>query len=183
MVVDRPFQCEIWAVIKLLNKGTVGAREIHRSLCAMYREDNIMVVPNVYDWIDMFNDGIMSTHNDASDGRLSNTINDKTVNIVRILLDADWHYKLDNLRHMMVTQYEYISCSWMPIHTILIEHLEIWKVSACSVSHQLLETNWNQYRVVALHFLTQYELERDWFLHRMVTGDEIWVHYWTPISK
>ncbi len=147
------------AVIKFLNKEQVGARKIHWRLCAMYREDNVMVVPNEYSLVDMFNDGTMSTYNDASDGRLSNTVNDETVSIVRALLDADWHYTLDDLRHKLVTQYEYIFCSWMSIHTIIIEHLEMRKVSTCLVPHQLLETNWNHYTMAALPFLTQYELE------------------------
>lgn len=35
----------------------------------------------------------------------------------------------------------------------------------------------------ALEILTQYEREGDEFLSRIVTGDESWVHYWTPETK
>ncbi len=66
-----------------------------------------------------------STHNDARDSRQSNTINDETVNIVRTLLDEDQHYMLNDLHHKIATQYKYVSCSQMSIHTILINHVEI----------------------------------------------------------
>ncbi len=43
---DRPFQCEIQAMIKFLN--IVHAREIHRRLCTVYRKDNVKVEHKVY---------------------------------------------------------------------------------------------------------------------------------------
>ncbi len=93
---DRPSQCEIWAVIKYLNKEQVDAREIHWRLCAMYREDNAMVVHNMYRWVELLNDRRMSTHNDVRDGRPSNNVNDETVNVARTLLDEDRSYKQES---------------------------------------------------------------------------------------
>ncbi len=55
--------------------------------------------------------------------------------------------------------------------------------SVCWVPCQLLETHQNQGRMLALNFLTQYKLEVDLFLHRVVTVFKKWVHYWTPASK
>ncbi len=71
----------------------------------MFREDNAMAVHNVYRWVEMFYDRRPSMHDDARNGRLSNTVNDSIVNIMRTLLDEDWHYTLDNLYHKIVTQY------------------------------------------------------------------------------
>ncbi len=56
-------------------------------------------------------------------------------------------------------------------------------MSVCWVLYHLLETHRNQPKVADLNFLRQYELKGDSFLHRMVMGDEIWVHYWTLASK
>ncbi len=122
---DRPSQCEIQAVVKVLNKEQVGACEIYRKLCAMYDQNNIMAICNVYRWVDMINDGRMSTYDDAQDSRPSNTVDDKIVNVVCTLLEENWHYMLDNLHHEIATQYKYVSYSQTSIHTILIKHLEI----------------------------------------------------------
>ncbi len=35
---DRPSQCEIWVVIKFLNKKQVSACEVHQRFCAVYGE-------------------------------------------------------------------------------------------------------------------------------------------------
>ncbi len=45
---DGLSQCEIWTVIKLLNKEQVDKREIHRRFCAVYGEDNVMAPHNVH---------------------------------------------------------------------------------------------------------------------------------------
>ncbi len=41
---DRPFQCNISAVITFLNREQEGAREIHRRLRAMYWENPLWTI-------------------------------------------------------------------------------------------------------------------------------------------
>ncbi len=75
--------------IKFLNTEQAGASKIHLRLCAVYGEDNVMVVHNVYKWVEMFNGERTSTHNDARNGRLLSTVSDEAVNIARTLLSED----------------------------------------------------------------------------------------------
>ncbi len=94
---DRLSQSKLGAVIKFLNKGQVGACEIHRRLCSMYGEDNVMAVYDVYRWVEICNGRGTGMHDDGHHSRPSNTVSDETVNIVRPLLDEDWHYMFNNL--------------------------------------------------------------------------------------
>ncbi len=66
---------EIWAVIKFLNKEQIDACKIPQRLWVMHGEDVVVVVNDVHRWVEMFNGGRTKMHDDARDGKPSNTVN------------------------------------------------------------------------------------------------------------
>ncbi|GFQ78099.1 histone-lysine N-methyltransferase SETMAR [Trichonephila clavata] len=57
------------------------------------------------------------------------------------------------------------------------------KMSARWVPRQLTSTHQEQRMVVSLEHLVRYHEDGNDFLFRIVTGDEMWVHHFTPESK
>ncbi len=66
------------------------------------------------------------------------------------------------------------------VHCIVCDELAMKKVSSQWVLKQLTETHLNERMALAIDFLTWYEQEGNTMLERIVTGDEMWVHYYTP---
>ena len=180
---DVPSDCEVRAVIKFLSKEGIGGAEIHSRLCAVYGKNNVMQLRNVYRWVQMFTAGRTSTHDNARDGRPSTAVNDETVNIVRALLAEDRRYTITDMHHKIATEYPFVSCSRFSIHGILTELLEMTKVCARWVPRQLTSDHKKNRMGAALQLLTLYNEEGEAFFDRVVTGDETWVHYWTPETK
>ncbi len=83
----------------------------------------------------------------------------------------------------MLTPYSYVSNSCSSIWRILTEHLETCKVYEWWVSQNLTPENLKLHMRTSLKFLTHYATEDEDFLQRIITGDESWVHYWTPNTK
>lgn len=69
------------------------------------------------------------------------------------------------------------------VHRVLTQHLNLRKVSARWVPRDLSETHRSNRMAAALDFLTRYEADGAKFLNRIVTGDETWIHFWTPETK
>ncbi len=69
------------------------------------------------------------------------------------------------------------------VSRILNDELGFGKVCARWVSHQLLDKHKKNYMAAVLTCLTQYAEEGEEMLNRIVTGDETWVHHFTPTSK
>lgn len=57
------------------------------------------------------------------------------------------------------------------------------KVSARWVPRELSEEHQKTRMATSLEILQRYENDGEAFLERIVTGDESWVHYWTPETK
>ncbi len=182
-VQRTPPDCEVRSVIKFLYKEGVKGREIYRRLCRVYGENNVMSLRAVYQWIDMFRNGREEVHDEQREGRPSEAVNEETVNIIRTLLEENRRYTVSDLHQKMATQYAYVDCSRTSIYRILSEELEMTKVCARWVPRALTEAHRTQRMGAALDFLTRYQARGDKFLDQLVTGDETWVHYWTPETK
>ncbi|GFR31057.1 histone-lysine N-methyltransferase SETMAR [Trichonephila clavata] len=66
---------------------------------------------------------------------------------------------------------------------IIHDILRYRKVSARWVPRQLTSTHQEQRMAVSLEHLVRYHEDCNDFLIRIVTGDETWVHHFTPESK
>ncbi len=69
------------------------------------------------------------------------------------------------------------------VHRIVHDELAMKKVLSQWVPKQLTETHQNECMASAIDFLTRYEQEGNAMLERIVTGDEMWVHHYTPLRK
>ncbi len=107
---------------------------------------------------------------------------EETVRRVRTLLDEDRWYTVTNLQREMSLRFSY-EASHSTIHTALTEQLEMLKVCARWVPRQLTGEHRKNRLASALQFLTQYNEQGNDLIERIVTGDEIWVHFWTPETK
>ncbi|GFR05533.1 histone-lysine N-methyltransferase SETMAR [Trichonephila clavata] len=66
---------------------------------------------------------------------------------------------------------------------IIHDFLQYRKVSARWVPRQLTSTHQEQRMAVSLEHLVRYHEDGNDFLFRIVTGDETWIHHFTPESK
>ncbi len=60
-------------IIQFLNEEGTESCKIHRRLCAVYGQGNVMAERNVYQWVEQFNKGWTTTHDENWSGRLSTT--------------------------------------------------------------------------------------------------------------
>ncbi len=67
-------------------------------------------------------------------------------------------------------------------HTIIHEHLNSSKLSTHWIPKYLIEDHWTKRTGTALHFLSPYYGFGP-LLDKIVTGDEYWVHFYTPEMK
>ena len=171
------------SVIRFLQAEGRSGSEIVGRLVSVYGENNAMKKNDVYIWMRMFKNGRTSVHDEARSGRPADAVNEEAINIVRYLLQDDRRLTITDLHRQMATEYSYASISRGSIHTILTRELGMRKVSARWVPRLLTEEHRQARMGAALELLGRYHEEGDDFLSRIVTGDESWVHYWTPESK
>ncbi len=101
--------CEVHSVIKFLSAEGVNWCEIHRQLCVVFSEGNVTLLRSIYQWITISKAGKTSMHDEQHKGHPSISVNDKTVNILHTLLEADGHLTRDDLFHKLLTEYGYIT--------------------------------------------------------------------------
>ncbi len=63
------------------------------------------------------------------------------------------------------------------------EEFEMRKIYAHWVPHPLTEDHTKQRMAAALDFLTLYTQEGEELVGRIITDDETWIHYCTPLAK
>ncbi len=171
------------SVVRFLQAEGRNGSEILERLVAVYGENNAMKKSEVYRWLRRFKEGRTDVCNEARSGRPSDAVNEETINIVRYLLNADRRVTVTDIHREMATQYGYAAISRGSIHTILTRELEMRKVSARWVPRLLTNAHREARMSAALELLSRYHEEGEDFLSRIVTGDESWVHYWTPETK
>ncbi len=90
----------------------------------VHGQGNVMAECNVYQWVEQFNEGWMTTQNEDWSAWPSTTIIKETMNIVRAILNEDHCYTLDDFHHKMAIQYSYVECLCTSIFNILTNELE-----------------------------------------------------------
>lgn len=182
-VKTPPSDCEQRAIVKFLTAENVSGKEIHDRMCLIYGPTNVMNVRAVYKWIKRFReDGRTSTHDEPRSGRPSDSLNEDTIACVRTLLDEDRRYTVSDIQSQMAERFLNVT-SRTTIHRALTEVLEMSKVSARWVPRELSDEHRKNRMGAALELLTRYNEQGDDFLNRIVTGDESWIHFWTPETK
>ncbi len=174
-------ECEVRAVIRFLCARKVGTSEIYRQLCEVYGA-NVMSIQMVRRWKKIFEEGRTNVHDDTRDGRPRESLNDDSIAGVRALLDNDRRLTIREVELKMNSEMGN-RVSRMTIARIIRDYLKLRKVSARWVPRDLTDEHKKNRMGSALTFLTRYHEEGEQFLSRIVTGDETWIHHYTPTTK
>jgi len=110
-------------------------------------------------------------------------MNEETVAIVSAILEEDRQQTIRQIEQQIAAEYAYVQVSLGSIHSIIHDHLQMTKVSARWVPRELTADHMRDGMGAALEFLSRYHEYGEAFLDQIVTGDECWVHFYTPESK
>lgn len=183
--MELPFpnfqDCEIRAVIRFFcAKGKIGS-DIHRELVSVYGE-KCMSVRMVQKWVDQFKKGRAEIHDLQRSGRPCEAISEDAVNAVQIVVNNDRRVNVRDIRRALMEDYS-IEISVGSISTIIHENLAMRKVCARWVPRELTDGH-KAKRVEAGNqlFLLLKTIGPEVY-QWIVTGDESWVHHYTPETK
>ncbi|XP_055906779.1 protein GVQW3-like [Eupeodes corollae] len=163
------------AVIKFLTKQGKSQKTIHEEMVAVY-QGSAPSLSTVQKWSSEFKRGRESIEDDPRSGALASACTGESIKEVEKLVLEDARIKVK----MMA---EITKLSTGTIHTILHDHLNLSKVSARWVPRMLTAPQ-KKVRIACCRELLEMCSENaDGVMHRIVTGDETWVHYYDPESK
>lgn len=171
--------CELRGVIRFLTAKNKSATEIHQELCNVYGE-KVMSRPMVSRWRKAFIDGRTTIHDEERSGRPSTCSAPNIAEDIRSVIDLDRRLTLDEILSALPPSVEISRAS---LHRIITEDLKLSKVCARWVPRLLSEHHKEQRVDAALQFQQFFDDEGDSLFDRIVTGDETWIHNWTPESK
>lgn len=167
-------KCEVRGVIRFLHHKGTSPIEIHRELISAYGP-NVMDIKNVRKWCREFSGGRTNVHDEPGRGRPS--ISDEVVARVDELVREDRRLTVREICAMIP------DVSKTTVDKILRDTLGFNKVCARWVPRQLTDEHKRKRIESSREFLRRHEEEGEQFLDSIVTGDETWVHYFTPESK
>ncbi len=172
---------EIRSVIRFFTAlGDTGAA-IHRKIEEVYGEGR-MSSSMVRRWRQMFLSGRTNVDDEERSGRPSEAITADTINTVRALIEEDRRITTRQIEKFFIE----VACdpiSHGTICKIIQDELEMSKVCARWVPKLLTSEHTEKRMGAALAFLSRYWEEGESLVDRIVTGDEKWVHYYTPQMK
>ena len=175
--MDAPLaQCtreEQRAVVRFLwSEGSSGA-EIHKQLLDA---DNALWKRPVHEWIEKFKSGRTSVKHAEGAGRPSTFTSDEKTEQAQQMILANRRITIDELVQSLQISHGFAQKT---IHEILGYR----KVSARWVPRELTEEHKRRRVEICQTLLNRYNNEGEEFLSRIVTGDESWVHHYSPESK
>lgn len=162
-------------VIRFLWSEGVPGAEIHRRLSAQYG-DSALPRRSVYEWIKKFQHGRTSLKDEERAGRPSTSITDSNVEDARAMI-------LENRRVTIDEMANHFEISHGSAYDIIHNRLGFRRVCARWVPKELTEEHRNNRVAICQRLLDRHANEGEAFLTRIVTGDETWVHHFSPESK
>ena len=130
----------------------------------------------MYEWAKRFKEGRTSVVDDQRVGAPCTAVTPNNIAAVDLAIKQNRRISVQELSSN-------VGVSVGSIDTIVHEHLLYSKVSARWVPKMLTEQH-KQARVSACQqLLDRFNAEGETFLERIVTGDETWVHHYTPETK
>ncbi len=165
------------AVIQFLFAKGEKPANIYRELVLVYGH-TCLDESSVRRWCRAFKEGRTSIENEKRSGRPRDSFTKENIARVRELLDEDRRYTLDEIRYRMP-----LDVSRTTISRIIRDELGFRKLSARWVPRLLTDDHKRQRLEAAQAFFKLYRKEKDSLYDRIVTGDETWIHHFTPESK
>lgn len=166
---------EIRSVIRFLRLKKNSPAEIHRQLVEVYGT-SVMSRKQVWFWCTEFDKGRTDLRDEERSGRPSTSTSDDNVCRAEALIQGD---RCINLREIA----QELNISFGSAQNIVHEQLGYRKTCARWVPRQLTDDQKATRMGLCLEHLMRFHREGMTFLHRIVTGDETWVHHVTPTSK
>ncbi len=180
-LITSPADCKVRSVIKFLNAKGETPPAIHRELIAVYGP-NVMSIEMVRRWVRHFKEGRTEVHDLDRGGRPSDATSENSITAVRAIVEADRRVTFPGiLRELRETHF--IEISQGTLHHILHDELGLSKLSARWVPKELTDEHRTNRMGAALHFLSLFNEFGPSLFERIVTGDECWVHFYTPETK
>lgn len=149
--------------------------EIHRQLVEVYGEKCIDV-KNVRKWCRKFSGSRENVHNDRRSGRPS--LPDSLTTRIEEMVLSNRRITLYEIVEGLNEEYRYST-----VQNIVSEVFGYNKVSARWVPRQLTNEHKRKSVEYATECVRRHEKEGEEFLDSIVSGDETWVHHYTPETK
>ncbi|KAG5325413.1 SETMR methyltransferase, partial [Acromyrmex heyeri] len=129
-----------------------------------------------YKWMGRSGPIIWPARDEFREGRPSTSVVATNVDAVREMIERD--------RHMTYREIQAsLGIDMKAIHTILHNHLSVWKLCSRWMPHNLTEVQ-KQVRVKwKKEMLKKFNRGRSNLIYNIVTGDETWIYSYEPESK
>ncbi|KFM63570.1 Histone-lysine N-methyltransferase SETMAR, partial [Stegodyphus mimosarum] len=168
---------EVRAVIRFLWAKNVAASEIHRQIVEVYG-DKAMSRQQVAKWSRSYQAGRedVENRNMEASGRPSSSRTDIDTARVEEIIEGDRRVTVREIASEL-------DLSYGNVQRIVTDKLRYSKVRARWVPRVLSAEHKATRMMCSLTFLQRYHSDGQHFIDRIVTGDETWLHHFTPISK
>jgi histone-lysine N-methyltransferase SETMAR len=163
------------AAIKLLFLKGMQPKEIHSNLVETLKDDAPSYRVVKY-WVAEFKRGRQSTEDEARPGRPVDVSTPEMEELVHKTVLSDRRMSLEQIADI-------VKISMSTVRHILVEVLSMKKLSARWVPRMLSNENKKNRLDISTLLLARYEEDSTNFLDRLVTQDEVWVHYYAPTPK
>ena len=165
---------EYRAVIRYLHlKGKTG-KEIHGKLADVYGS-SAPSYAQVKFWVGQFKRGRTSLEDEARSGRPMDATDEEMCEKVRDLVYSDRRIQVEEIAQAFGISHGSVS-------TILHDRLGMRKLTARWVPKSFSDEQMATRASVCIALLKRFR-SKDYFLLRLVTVDETWVHYYEPGNK
>ena len=161
--------------LKFMQKEGETATKAYSRLQVVYGE-KCMSRTRAFEWFKRYKHGRTSTDNDTHKRRPATAVNDENIAKVDELIRGDRRVRV---RDIMAS----VNIGAKAANKIIHERLGYSKVCARWVPRQLTDDNKETRFNICAELFERYDHEGDGFLHRIVTGDETWIHQFEPESK
>ncbi len=173
------FKLEHPAVIHYLTTRGESSSAIYRQLAEVYSDTVTYDV--VKRWHRSFLEGRMSLVDDERSGRPS-VITEDAINMVQDLIDGNRRISVAEIKRYF-NDVVFDPISHRTVVEIIRNRLDYRKICARWLPKLLTEEHTANRMAAGLDFLFHYHETSEDFLNRIVTGDEKWVHHFTPEMK
>jgi len=163
------------AVIEFLVLEGRNGKEIDERLRAVYGT-SAPSTATVYNWVREVKNGRQSLEDDPRTGGPRTAVTEAKVAAVLAMVKEDRQITIAQLA-------ESLGISDGSVHTILHDHLLMSKVTTKWVPKTLSALQRDERVTCSTSLLNLMQANEELFLHRLVTGDETWVHHYDPETQ
>ncbi|CAF1247788.1 unnamed protein product [Rotaria sordida] len=152
-----------------------SSSNIYERMVVVYG-DNVPSYTTVFEGARRFKDAQLTIEDDPKSGRPITTTNDQTIKVVKNLAIEDRRITIQQIA-------DTLSILTGTVHDILHEQSHITKFCSRWVPHLLTPDQRHERVEACQELLACYSIEKNHFLFRIITGDELLFSYYQPESK